>query len=90
MNDQSPSARRIEKQSPVPPRLSQHPSDIQGDRYVIRVAGHMDEAWSAWMGDLTISHEGTGASTLTGRIADQAALFRILLQIRDLGLPSSL
>ena len=53
--------------------------------YTIRVAGHLDEHWSARLGDLAITHHPDGTSTLSGPIADQAQLHGVLICLRDLG-----
>jgi hypothetical protein len=54
--------------------------------YVLRVAGHLDQHWSSWFGDLTLTQEDDGTTSLTGLIADQAALHGLLSRIRDLGI----
>jgi hypothetical protein len=53
--------------------------------YQIRIAGHLDQHWSAWFGDLDLTHEEDGTTSLTGAIADQAELHGVLTKIRDLG-----
>ena len=59
--------------------------------YEIRVQGELDEGWTDWFGDgqrvsaLDIRAE-RGVTTLTGQVADQPALFGLLLKIRDLSL----
>jgi hypothetical protein len=53
--------------------------------YEIRVAGHLDDDWSAWFDNLTIAHHADGTSTLSGPIADQAQLHGILARLRDVG-----
>ncbi|HYN88530.1 MAG TPA: hypothetical protein VER55_08360 [Ardenticatenaceae bacterium] len=55
--------------------------------YQIRVKGHLDDDWSGWFGNLTIDNQANGEALLTGAIADQAALFGVLIRVRDLGLP---
>jgi hypothetical protein len=55
-------------------------------RYVIRVKGHLDPFWQEWFLPLSITHEGDGTTLLSGPIQDQAALYGILLKLRDLGL----
>ena len=59
--------------------------------YCIRVAGYLDENWSARMGGLTIRATKQNAevtvTTLSGRIIDQAALFGILKTLYDMRLP---
>jgi len=54
--------------------------------YVIRVQGHLDPQWSAWLGGLTVNHEADGNTTLFGPVLDQAALYGLLTRICDLGL----
>ena len=53
----------------------------------IRVQGHLDDHWANWLEGLTLSRENDGTTTLTGRLADQAALHGVLNTIRDLNLP---
>jgi hypothetical protein len=54
-------------------------------RYHIRIGGHLDQRWSAWFGDLTVTHEGDGTTRLSGAVTDQAALHGLLTKVRDLG-----
>jgi hypothetical protein len=53
--------------------------------YEIRVRGHLPPGWSAWLDGLTVAHEEDGTTTLTGRLPDQAALYGVLMKLRDLG-----
>lgn len=53
--------------------------------YEFRVAGHLDDRWSSWFGDLTIACHDDGTCTLTGPVADQAQLHGILARLRDIG-----
>jgi hypothetical protein len=53
--------------------------------YELRVDGHLDDHWSAWFGDLTLTHESDGTTSLSGLVADQAQLHGLLMKIRDLG-----
>jgi hypothetical protein len=53
--------------------------------YVIKVEGQLDKSWSGWFSGLTVTYED-GVSTLTGHVADQAALRGILSKIWDLNL----
>jgi hypothetical protein len=55
--------------------------------YELRVAGHLDDHWSAWLGDLTLTRLEDGTTALTGPIADQAQLYGVLAAVRDLGVP---
>ena len=52
--------------------------------YVIRVGGHLDTHWGSSFG-LVLAHDPDGTTTLTGPVADQAALHGTLARIRDLG-----
>ena len=53
--------------------------------YRLQVEGHLDQHWSPWFGDLTLTHEDDGTTTLAGAVADQAQLHGLLTKIRDLG-----
>ncbi len=53
--------------------------------YRLRVAGHLGDHWSPWFGDLTLTHEDDGTTSLTGAVADQAELHGLLMKVRDLG-----
>jgi hypothetical protein len=53
--------------------------------YRLRVAGHLDYHWSAHFGDLILTHEKDGTTSLTGVVSDQAELHGLLTRIRDLG-----
>ena len=53
--------------------------------YQLRVAGLLDQHWSAWFGGLTVTHEDDGSTSLTGAVTDQAELHGLLTKIRDLG-----
>jgi hypothetical protein len=57
------------------------------DQYQIRVKGHLGQEWSAWFDGLAITNIEQGEAIISGVIVDQAALFGVLLKIRDLGLP---
>jgi hypothetical protein len=55
--------------------------------YQIRIEGHLRREWTDWFGGLTITLEDHGDTLLTGQINDQAELYGLLRQVRDLGLP---
>jgi hypothetical protein len=55
------------------------------EAYKLRVAGHLDDHWSAWFGELTLTPENDGTTSLTAVVADQAQLHGLLAKIRDLG-----
>ena len=61
--------------------------------YCLRVKGHLDKDWSEWFDGMTIVQSGDsrhpdpdGETTLTGPVADQAALYGLLTKARTLGL----
>ena len=53
--------------------------------YQIQVPGHLDESWSEWAGGMKITVEngddGPPTTTLTGVVADQAALQGLLRRL---------
>lgn len=53
--------------------------------YQIRVKGRLDQSWSSWFDNMTLTFE-QGETTIAGAVADQAALHGVLVKIRDLGL----
>ena len=55
--------------------------------YEITVEGILDPRWSAWFDGLQLASDAAGRTTITGPVADQAALHGLLAKIRDLGLP---
>ena len=59
---------------------------MTASRYAIRVEGHLAPHWSAWFEGLRIRCHEDGTTTLAGPIKDQAALYGVLLKVRDLGL----
>jgi hypothetical protein len=61
-------------------------SGIRPARYEIRVEGVLGSRWSDWFGRLRITSDVPGQSSISGVIADQAALHGLLAKVRDLGL----
>ena len=55
--------------------------------YRLRVKGHLDQRWSAWFDDLTLTRESDGTTSLSGAVTDQAEPHGLLTKIRDLGIP---
>ena len=55
-------------------------------RYEIHLRGRLDPSWSDWFDGLAVSPTGTGETLLSGLVVDQAALYGILLRLRDLSL----
>jgi hypothetical protein len=58
--------------------------------YQIKVPGELDERWSDWYGEMTVTvgsdDDGLPVTTLTGTV-DQAALQGLLRRLYSLGLP---
>jgi hypothetical protein len=54
--------------------------------YRLRLDGHIDERRAEVLGDLSVIHELGGTTTLVGPVADQAALYGIIVRLRDMGL----
>ena len=53
----------------------------------IRVEGHLDDRWAHWVEGLTFTRERDGTTTITGPLADQAALHGLFNRLRDLNVP---
>ena len=53
--------------------------------YVIRVDGHLDDHWSAWLGAVDMTRQDDGTTTVTVSVADQAQLHGVLAGLRDIG-----
>lgn len=56
-------------------------------QYEIRVKGHLASHWSQWFEGFAITLKDNGETLLSGPVADQAALYGVLIKIRNLGLP---
>jgi hypothetical protein len=52
----------------------------------VRVAGRLDDRWSARLDGFTITPGEDGTTTLAGTVADQAQLHGLLTRIGDLGI----
>jgi hypothetical protein len=59
----------------------------EGERYEIRLKGHLHRRWAAWLDGLSLTHSSDGTTVIRGSVADQAALHGLLQKLRDLGLP---
>jgi hypothetical protein len=46
----------------------------------------LDPGWPAWFEGLRVTSDQAGQTTITGPVADQAALHGLLAKVRDLGL----
>ena len=55
--------------------------------YQVRLKGHLNDRWTDWFGDVTITLEDNGITILTCPLMDQAALHGLLKRVRDLGIP---
>ena len=61
-------------------------SEATGLIYEIRVKGHLAPDWADWFGQLALRHYANGETVIMGPVRDQAALFGLLIKVRDLGL----
>jgi len=59
----------------------------QPGRYEIRLKGHLDTRWAESFEHMSFTHASDGTTILAGPVVDQAALYGLLRQVRDLGLP---
>jgi hypothetical protein len=69
---------------------NQHSPEGEADQplvYQIRLKGHLGRQWTSWFEGLTIALADNGETLLTGPVVDQAALFGLLIKVRDLGMP---
>jgi hypothetical protein len=61
------------------------------DNYQIQVLGHLSDRWGSWFDDMEITiserQDAPAITTLTGTVADQAALLGLLQKLYTLGLP---
>jgi hypothetical protein len=55
--------------------------------YEIKVRGHLGPHRFQAFEKITVTLETGGKTTIAARIADQAALYGLLIRIRDLGVP---
>ena len=62
------------------------PDSAEPGCYEILLQGRLDQRWSAWFEDMTLTRAGD-LTVLRGRVADQAALHGLLSRLRDVGLP---
>jgi len=58
----------------------------QAQPYRITIQGHLDPRWSAWFENLSITQQPDGTTTLSGSVVDQAALYGLIIKLRDMGL----
>ena len=60
-------------------------SDEGSLQYEIRVKGHLDARWAAWLGGLSLNNDEDGTTVIRGPVVDQAALHGLLQKLRDMG-----
>lgn len=65
--------------------MAQPPRPQAPASYELRVTGHLDDHWAAWFGDLTLTRESDGTTSISGPVSDQAELHGLLMKVRDLG-----
>ena len=58
----------------------------ESTQYRIRVRSVLPANWAEWFDGFVVSYEAGGDTTLTGTVADQAALYGLISRVRDLGL----
>ncbi len=54
-------------------------------RLEIRIEGLLDLKWAEWFPDFELTHTEVGTTTLSGWVSDQAALYGLITNLRDLG-----
>jgi hypothetical protein len=54
--------------------------------YEIRVKGHLSGECADWFDPLVVTNIENGEAVLSGELIDQAALYGVLIRVRDLGL----
>lgn len=64
-------------------RMPPPPADLA--QYQIRLQGRLDDRWATWFDGFRLTAESDGTTTLSGPVADQAALHGLLRRIGDLG-----
>jgi hypothetical protein len=64
--------------------------ESRSQHYQIKVIGKLDKRWAGWFDGMSIDYDldvcDAFVTTLTGAVADQAALHGLLTRIRDLNL----
>ena len=64
------------------------PSSLDQPRhYHITIQGHLHPRWSEWFENLTITRQADGTTSLSGVLVGQAALYGLIIKLRDMGLP---
>ena len=73
--------------TPMSQLRSSAENHYQLEQYEICIKGHLDPRWSHWFEGLAIALKDNGETLLSGPVVDQAALYGLLIKVRDLGLP---
>ncbi len=55
--------------------------------YETCIKRHLDRRWSHWFEGFAIALKDNGETLLSGPVVDRAALYGLLIKVRDLGLP---
>lgn len=71
--------------APLPFLIQDSSMNARLTTYAIRVDGHLDAHWSAWLGESDLTHEDNGTTTVTISTADQAQLHGVLTGLRNIG-----
>jgi len=51
----------------------------------IRLEGYLDKKWLDWLEGIAIVHTAQNQTLLSGLVQDQAALYGLIIKLRDLG-----
>lgn len=54
--------------------------------YRVYVQNQLDDSWRSLLEGFTLESQADGSTLLSGSVADQAALFGVLVRLRDMGL----
>lgn len=67
--------------------MSDTQNQAQPMLYHIHLQGQLEKGWGGWFGGVTVTWKDDSTTLLICEVIDQAALYGLLRQIRDLGLP---
>jgi hypothetical protein len=60
---------------------------VEAEFYEIRIKGHLSDYRAREFAGMSIELQYNGETVISGSVVDQAALFGLLIRIRDLGMP---